>query len=382
MINEVFDAPDKNYTLYYDESNNVRVLSLYNDQYNIDKDKNQKASVNFILAGIALRNNCVESDVENLIKKLKLQPTAKELKFNQVAKGSFEKVLCSQKIQIILEWLLESDFYIHYFNLNMEYWAFVDIVDDVFYYLIKSNELQFNDGIEPRYYLDYHKDALYKLIRLDKSKFLSLMSRFNYPNLKSGFEKKLIREVNKLLKENLRYSSISKKNISKETQMAFISLSEMFDLCKNIPSLELTYNSDKDLLIDGFSVFYNDRSTKFKHSKHVFDDENTIEDDFNKLLGHDKKLSELDYKFIDSKNSVHVQLSDVVAGLFNKYFTFIDQNSLDNILEVRNNFNALQKKNVGLLKELINKSDAECRHLLFYVMTMSEHEKHRKFMFD
>jgi len=382
MINEVFDTADKNYTLFYDESNNVRVLSLYDDQYNIDKDKNQIASVNFILAGIAHRNNCVESDAENLVKNLKLQPTAKELKFNQVAKGSFEKVLCSQKIQMILEWLLESDFYIHYFNLNMEYWAFIDIIDDAFSYLIERNELQFNNGIHPRYYLDYHKDALYKLIRLDKSKFLSLMSKFNYPNLKPGFAKKLIREVNKLLKENLRYSSISKTNISKETQMAFRSLSEMFDLCKNIPSLELTYNLDKDLLIDGFSVFYNDRSTKFKHSQHVFDDENTIEDDFNRLLGHDKKLSELDYKFIDSKDSVHVQLSDVVAGLFNKYFTFIDQNSLEDIIEIKNNFNSLQKKNVELLKELINKSDAECPHLLFYVMTMSEHEKHRKFMFD
>ncbi|HGS5719708.1 TPA: DUF3800 domain-containing protein [Vibrio cholerae] len=382
MTNEVFDTVDKNYTLFYDESNNVRVLSLYNDQYNIDKDKNQTASVNFILAGIAHRNNRVESDPENLVKKLKLQPTAQELKFNQVAKGNFEKVLCSSKIQMVLEWLLESDFYIHYFNLNMEYWAFIDIIDDAFSYLTEIRALKSNNLISPRYYLDYHKDALYKLIRLDKSKFLSLMSKFNYPNLKSGFEKKLIREINKLLKENLRYSSILQTNISKETQMAFKSLSEMFDLCKNIPSLELTYNSNKDLLIDGFSVFYNDRSTKFKHSQHIFDDENTIEDEFNKLLVHDKKLSELDYKFIDSKDSVHVQLSDVVAGLFNKYFTFIEQNSLEDIIEIKNNFNSLQKKNVELLKELINKSDSECPHFLFYVMTMSEHDKHCKFMFD
>ena len=37
---------------------------------------------------------------------------------------------------------------------------------------------------------------------------------------------------------------------------------------------------------------------------------------------------------------------------------------------------------LSLMKALVEKTHDECEQLLFYVMTMSEHQKHRRFLFD
>jgi hypothetical protein len=44
------ESMEKKYTLYYDESNNVRKLLLSGSEFNIDRDPNQDSSPIFILA--------------------------------------------------------------------------------------------------------------------------------------------------------------------------------------------------------------------------------------------------------------------------------------------------------------------------------------------
>ncbi|WP_277054637.1 DUF3800 domain-containing protein [Pseudoalteromonas marina] len=378
--NPSFDSEQNYYTFYYDESNNVRTLSLNDGSYNIDNDKNQSSSVNFILAGLAHKGDTYESNVAELIESLKLQPTAKELKFNQIAKGEFDKALNSKKLNTFLEWVLKSDFYIHYFNLNMEYWSFIDLVDDIFFYLLQQNVLNANDV--NRRLVDSYKDALYRLIRLDKLCFLKLMWRFNYPNIQPNYQKKFLIEINKLLKNNLRYSQIQKKGISEQTQLAFRSLSELIELSSFSASIEFAYDSDSSTLINAFNIFYSARSQSFINSNHIFDKEDSIEPDFNLVLQHDSELTKISYSFVDSKTSIPVQLSDVIAGIFNKYFSFIDKYSIEELQQIKAGFNDFQYKNLQLLEELVNKSDNECKEFLFYVMSLGEYDKHRQLLFS
>ncbi|HCG6560564.1 TPA: DUF3800 domain-containing protein [Vibrio parahaemolyticus] len=378
-----FDSEENNYTFYYDESNNVRTLTLDVDKYNIDNDENQKASMNFILAGIAHKSSKNDIDFDALIENLSLQENIKEIKFKHIAKGNFEQVLKSNKLTAFLEWIIDSPCYIHYFNLNMEYWSFIDLVDDVFFYAVNKSPTSFDHSIHARHYLDYYKDALYRLMKLEKGKFLSLAKKYNYPKIKSGFESKLIREINKLLKENLRYSCILNSGINSQTQKEFKDLSSLLSLCSDIDKLELTYDLDENLLLSGFHYFYHNRGVSFKYSTHKFDIESVIEESFDILKkGGDEKLINLDYSFINSKESILIQISDVVSGLFNKYFTYINSENIESIREKRKLFNERQIRNLNLLRKVVEKSDVECSQFLFYVMSLSETEKHNMLLFE
>ncbi|MGF1770616.1 hypothetical protein L4D06_25030 [Enterovibrio makurazakiensis] len=378
-----FDSEENNYTFYYDESNNVRTLSLETDKYNVDNDDNQKASMNFILAGIAHKSDVNDINVSTLIEKLALQDNVKEIKFKHIAKGNFEQVLKSQKLTVFLEWLLESSCYVHYFNLNMEYWSFIDLIDDVFFYAVNKKPNSFNHTIDARHYLDYYKDALYRLVRLDKATFISLVKKYNYPKIRKGFESKLIREINKIIKENIRYNNILKTGIDEQTQREFRDLSGLLSICSDIDKLETTYDLDEDLLLSGFHSFYHNRGVSFKYSSHKFDMESIIEEKFEILKkAGDHNLINLNYSFVNSEESRLIQISDVVSGLFNKYFTYVNFELLENIKDKRKQLNDRQLLNLNLLREIVDKSDLECSQFLFYVMSLSESEKHNILLFE
>lgn len=378
-----FDTKEKNYTFYYDESNNVRTLTLNVDRYNIDNDANQKASINFILAGIAHKSSEPEINFNILIEKLSLQENINEIKFKHIAKGNFEQVLKSNKLTIFLKWLLDSDCYIHYFNLNMEYWSFIDIIDDAFFYARQKSPSSFDLSIHTRHHLDYYKDALYRLIKLEKTKFLSLVKKYNFPKFKPGFECRLIRDINKLLKENLRYSRILSTRIDLQTQTEFKELSKLLSLCSNIPKLVTTYDLNEDLLVSGFDFFYHNRGISFKNSIHKFDIESVVEERFEMLKRRgEANLSNLDYSFIDSEGSIPIQISDIVSGLFNKYFSYIESEKFEDIRKKRSLLNERQLTNLNFLRDLVEKSDSECEQFLFCIMSLSETEKHNILLFD
>ena len=380
---ETFDTPENNYIFHYDESNNVRALTLFDDKYNIDNDHNQKPSMNFILAGIVHKPIDTDIDFNTLINNLSLQNNISEIKFKHIAKGNFEQILKSDKLTIFLDWILNSKCFIHYFNLNMEYWSFIDLVDDVFYYARENSPDRFNKAIHVRHYLDYYKDALNRLIKLDKSRFLSLVKRYGYPKVKPGFERKLIKEINKLLKENLRQSRLAVTGANKQTQREFEELSKLLDMCNDISKLETTIDLDEDVLLNGFHYFYHNRCISFKNSVHNFDMESVVEEKFEILKnGGDKNLAHLNYGFVDSKISYHIQLSDIVSGLFNKYFTYIESESIESIRKKRGQLNEKQLKNLNLLGMVVEKSHLECQQFLFYVMSLSESEKHNFLLFE
>ncbi len=174
---------DRKYTLFYDESNNVRLLRLDGDQYNIDNDENNIASPIFVLGGIACKDGVRNLNFETLRTKLRIhQKSALELKFKHMVKikanhtrqEAFGLALDSARCCALFEWLEENEIFIHYQMINLVYWAFLDLIEDLVLCLDEPHECanQF-----------FYKDCLYRLIKLDKRGFLTLMSKFDYPNI-------------------------------------------------------------------------------------------------------------------------------------------------------------------------------------------------------
>lgn len=367
------------YTFFYDESNNIRKLFLKGKRFNTDSHSNPSPC--FVLAGIVHEGDVAESDIKELLNALKLPPSAKELKFKQVAKGGFLDNLKSQKLVTILEWLLKSDYYIHYDNINIEYWSLVDIIDDCCEHVDKYGGLNYSPAGGKRMYLDYHKDALYELMKMDKSNFLSLLSKYTYPKVEPKDAASFNKGLNKLAKKYSKPEARARKFVDKRTSFSLLSLSKLFDMCRNIEEYFFVYDHKVGSLIDGFSIFYNQRIKLFNGSKHVLDNEFEIQKCFEKYEGYDKELSSINYEFVDSNSYLEVQVSDVLCGLFKNYFTFINNLKLSDLDKVKSSLTSHQKHCLQLISDLISKSDIKNKEFLFYVMSMGEHEKHRQFMF-
>lgn len=383
MSQPSFDTPSYSYTIYYDESNNHRKFYINEDRnsYNIDNDPNRKqaAATNFILGGVAHKGGECQANTAALIESLRLQESVKELKFGVVAHGSFDQVLKSAQLKKILSWLLSSELYIHYFNLNLEYWAFIDIIDDCSHHCIQRQRLEFHSELHFREYLDFHKDVLYRIIKADKEKFIGLIKKFGYPFIE-GQEQAFVQALHKLVVDYSVKSFMQQPRPNKHEMDALLSLAELFSISRDIEDMTLTLNLEEGVLVDGLSVFYQNRGTMFSHSEHIFDEEFSVEDDI-ALFNRTSDCQKLKYKFVKSIETPLTQISDVVAGLFAKYFEFIDKNTLSSLSETRARLSPQQLDTLSLIKALIEKSHKECEQFLFYVMTASEHQKHASFMF-
>ncbi len=122
---EKLECIDDLFTFYYDESNNIRKLHLTSKGLNVDK------ACNFVLAGIVHKGETHCADFDALRRSLNIQLSAKEIKLKHIGTGSFENILKSKKLGVLLKWLIDNNFYLHYFNLNVLYWSIVDIIDSI-----------------------------------------------------------------------------------------------------------------------------------------------------------------------------------------------------------------------------------------------------------
>lgn len=153
---------NKKCTFYYDESNNIRKLWLDENDFNAPVDSD------FVLGGVMhFGENCT-ADVTALISKLQIQKSAKEMKFKHINKSkNFLECLSEDKVMVFLQWLLESDLYVHFSNVNSLYFAIVDTIDEQAYIPFSFNM----------------KNELYSIARKNYKDFYSLLSSCNYPNV-------------------------------------------------------------------------------------------------------------------------------------------------------------------------------------------------------
>lgn len=323
---------DGTYTFYYDETNNIRKFYVKETSFN------SIFTNNFILGGLV--HEGATPNVQILIDNLELQASVNEIKFKHIAKGKFIDCLGSKKLNIFLNHIRQSDLYIHYSSINILYWSIVDIVDSAIAHSKSCQNLgpQFANRI---------KNDLYKLARIEIDSIVSLFYRYQYPNIKQSEIFSFIEEMGNLFSGYLD---------NMEFHLGLESLRQILKEAKRNNSLPFIMNSENHILIEDFSHFYMRPIYIFKHSKHIFDNEVSIEETLStyKIMDGAEEIN--NFSFVDSKSCRLTQLSDVLVGLIGKLHSYLNTNNRDTVRSDFSRLSSLQAENIDLLMELIDRS--------------------------
>jgi hypothetical protein len=348
---------DDIYTFYYDETNNIRKLYLTESGFNVDK------ADNFVLAGIMHKGLDCQNYFSELFNQLKLQKSVKELKLKHIAKGSFLDMLKSQGLHTILKWLLDNEFYIHYFNLNLLYWSIVDIIDSII-----------DESQNPVYVINHMllKSDLYELANTKQDEFLEKLRYFNYPDVAkdqaNAFCEWLVSFVDK--------NSMALPKDRAEFLNEFVRESLVVD---DLPFISGFHSHE---LISNFMAFYLQKLYIFKNSKHIFDEEHNVEEllKIDPLVESGKPFK--NYEFVKSHDFKAVQISDVIAGFLGKYFTYFKNVSFDQLMLDKQGLSAQQLHTLNALRGLIDVSDDLSGGLFNTVVSERESVKRNWFVHE
>lgn len=346
---------DDRYCFYYDESNNFRKFRIKEKVNRLNAPINS----NFVLGGVVHEKDAIDFDYYKLVEELNLQKTVEEIKFKNIAKGDFIQCLKSDKLKVFLDWLIESDLYIHYFVLNLFYFSIVDIVDSAISNSKTAMEL-------PMDFVNTMKSNLYTIAKRDEKFFVSLLLSYNYPNLHKLKIADFSRDILEFIR---RYEDES------ELHVGLVSLRQI--LKESISKKELVFlenNTDYEL-IESFEHFYLQPIYMFMNSTHEFDEESSIFESLNDDAITYKGEPINNYKQSNSKESKMVQISDVVVGLLAKYCDYVIGAPVDEIKEMLAKFDSLQQENFNNIRKLIEKSNTYNKAFLHYSISTEDRIK-------
>lgn len=338
----IFDNPKC--TFYYDESNNIRKLWLSENDFNAPIDSD------FVLGGVMHFGEVCEADVLELKRNLKIQKSAKEMKFKHISKNkNFLDCLADDNVTVFLQWLLASNLYVHFSNVNNLYFAIVDIVDSI---------------DEPAYipFLFQMKNELYKIARKNYRDFYELLSSCGYPNVVGN-------QISKLYNGIIRFIENSSEELSFEMEILYQGLKIA---CKQTELSFLQGNPDRTIL-KNYSPFYMRPIGVFPYATHVFGNEYKVEEIFNKynFSYNGNKIN--NYCFVNSTDNLLVQVSDCTVGLIGKFYTFINSIDSNEAYQMLSSITPKQNKALHLFSSLIAKSERKSKLLLHSIQSVEEH---------
>ena len=341
---------DRVFTFHYDETNNIRRLHLTPNGLNV------RAPQCFVLGGIAHAGLAPALDFEDLRAAFHLQRSSVELKLKQLGKGDFLALLNAPKVGTFLNWLNNSNAFIHFQVLDPMYSSLVDVIDSIITEH-GSNELI---GIAPLL-----KNDLYWLLRNDPAETAEILGRYTYPDVGRDRRAEFIVELQVILD--------ARQNLFPEFN--FQMLKGLLKIAARLESLPYLEDERPNVLIDGFGSFYLHRLALFKHSNHILDIEPSIQDFLAGLELKDDDASLSNFSFVDSRSAPLVQVSDVLAGLLGKLFIFASNNDLDEIFVSLSRLNSHQRAALDTLIGLVDRSTEECPAFVQYVNSLEDQSR-------
>jgi len=300
---------------------------------------------------------------------LKASKNLDEVKFVNVATGDFDSCLKSPLIGPMLRWVIDSDLYLHFFNINLEYWSFIDIIDDCLLWCLRD-DVDF--GIKSLDEPDELKDGLYRVIRMDRPSFLDLMLNFGYPNLAgktSEFVEELAMYVRGILVSPAHQCELEEVGLVE----SIARLCELLEACSGIDDMTLVQEDEEGVLVDAFTKFFGYTAAFREKDNLVMDMEARVKEYLDARSDHIPGSGNI--KFVDSKTEPLIQLSDVLTGLLARFLQFVDEHSHEFLGEWLGRLNRWQVQNLDLLRQLIDKSDDRDPMLLFRLVSDSEKSK-------
>lgn len=322
-------------TFYYDESGNCRKFSLTETGFNsIDALKGD-----FVLAGVAYEGKSYDVDILALKKVFNYSDRQKELKFKHLYNNSkdFLSFMGRKRVVGFLDWLCNSGLYVHYSALNNLYYSLVDIVDSLW-------------ETHPQcvIFMADIKSALYDFVIDYQDEVIGVLIRHTYPDIK---------DVPVFCDELC--SMISEYNDDSDYYPGFFLelLRQMLKTAGKLDKMAFIQDNEPFMLIQEYYLFYLERCELFSNSHHIFDEEPTVEKELLEIeLCEDGAVFQ-NWSFVKSNDNILIQVSDLVAGLLRKLFTFLDESALDEIITIALKLNEIQVKNFTIIFELISRSD-------------------------
>ena len=335
-----FDICRECWHFYYDETGNYRHIVYKNgvvpDVRSITQD--------FIVGGLVFTS---DKAVERAVSLARSLPVPQgEVKSKTVLGGSrdFVKTLGRREVSQFLDVLDDEEAYIHYSAQNNFYFAIVDIVDSLLHFDTNRSLVEFHRDL---------KDALFNALKGDPKGSLDKMSRYGYPNV-VGQE---VGPFCRYLRDAVAYTLTDElENDDPWAWFVAETLRQMLKAAEKEKQLFFLEGNKDSELVRGFLYNFTQGCHVFPVSRHVFDMETTIA----RTLGQKAN----NYEFVDSKDSVPVQLSDVFVGLLGRLFAYLDgldastieseagrfrRDSLHNLSRIRSAIYRASEKHVGLV---------------------------------
>lgn len=341
---------------YYDESNNCRKFWI--------KPKTEAFNVNpyedFVLAGVVSLQD-IEVSFEELSNVLQLQKNADEVKFNkQFSYGDFLGCMNRRRMGYLFEWINEKNLLMHYINVNNFFYAIVEIIDSI----MDPTEIA-DMGF------DYFsiKSTFYEMLRGKDQLVQNIMFKYEFPNIKREKISEFISELMTLFPP--RYQQT--------TEQKFIT--GMVERAKKSDELVFLNDNTDYLMQKNYMEFYLDHPRKYYNSFHTFDEETRIQVPVNNLNNSYLGMNLDNMEYVNSKDNVLVQVSDVIAGIWAKLMIYINSKDSNSIRKDVKNLTKIQIENINMLRELRWKSCLYNKGFLMSVTAMAV-IKRIDFLFD
>lgn len=341
---------DRALTFHYDETNNIRRLLLTPAGLNV------RTPQCFVLGGVVHPGPVPHLDFEDLRRAFGLQKSSLELKLEQLGKGDFLSLLNAPRIGQFLDWLSESGALAHYQVLDPLYWSLVDVVDSI---------ITENGNVQLMMIAPLLKNDLYTVLREDVDRTAKLLGQYTYPDVGRTQRPAFIAELRDLLE--VRADLLPDFN--------FQMLKGLFEIGAGLDSLPYLEEESPNILIDGFGGFYLHRLALFKNATHILDIETTIQTYLAGLDLCDGAAPLRNFSFVDSRTAPWVQVSDALAGLLGKLFSYASNTPVNEIELALANLNARQRGALDTLVGYLDRSIEECAGFAQYVVSLQDHQR-------
>ena len=125
-----------------------------------------------------------------------------------------------------------------------------------------------------------------------------------------------------------------------------------------LDELIFLHENDDYVMQDNYVEFYIDPIRKYQKSKHIFDEETTVQDMVKKQIAMGDNMAD-NFEFVKSETDVFVQLSDVIAGILGKMFKYINSTSVNQRRKDVESLAKLQIDNILLIDKLRTEANRE-----------------------
>lgn len=289
------------------ELGNARCFWLKNGKFNIDPFSH------FVLGGI-VADKVV--NFEYAKKRIGCNATVQEIKSRNVYKGDFETCLKSTMFKNFLDLFIEQNWMMHFSAVELFYYAIVDNVDSVME--VDADNYQI-------------KNELYRILRHNISLTQQIIVQYEYPNVRDSKKIDFLNSCIKVLDNYI----VDTGRAQEKTELSFIQ------------------DEDAGILLQSFLHFYVRPIYMFKNSLIIFDEELSIQEKLESYCLSLDGATQNNYQFVNSKENVMVQLSDVMIGIIARYLRFVNMN-LNCVDDAVSKFNANQLASLYQLNNILN----------------------------